>query len=231
MSTLTSLGTGLLLGAALGVIIPEYVCEFFVLPLTVLNRRLTLGLPRGIEALARSRPSDALDGASIAWPLLFGFTFMLIVEQLSSSHSHQRHHTPRVVRPHAAVDPRTEVFDVELAGLEDDDDEDSAAPRPPPPPRRASISVAKNNGEANVSPSAYPITIGLIVHGLADGLALGMSMLSNDDSSSSYGLSLVVFLALAVHKGGSYYQEVVTFLITHSLEPLQLLPPLRTPCL
>ena len=28
MSTLSALGTGLLLGAALGVIIPEYVCEF-----------------------------------------------------------------------------------------------------------------------------------------------------------------------------------------------------------
>jgi hypothetical protein len=28
MSRLSSLGTGLLLGAALGVIIPEYVCEF-----------------------------------------------------------------------------------------------------------------------------------------------------------------------------------------------------------
>jgi hypothetical protein len=46
---------------------------------------------------------------------------------------------------------------------------------------------------------------------LADGLALGMSMLSSDDSSSSYGLSLVVFFALAVHKGGSHYQEAVTF--------------------
>ena len=29
MSRLSSLGTGLLLGAALGVIIPEYVCELF----------------------------------------------------------------------------------------------------------------------------------------------------------------------------------------------------------
>jgi len=167
---------------------------------------VTLVHPRGIEALARSRPSDALDGASVAWPLLFGFAFMLIVEQLSSSHSHQRHHTPRALRSHAE-----EVFDVELAGLEDDEDEDRAAPRLPPPPRRASTSVVKNNGEGNVPPSAYPITIGLVVHGLADGLALGMSMLSSDDSSSSYGLSLVVFLALAVHKGRSYYQEVVTF--------------------
>jgi len=192
MSTLTSLGTGLLLGAALGVIIPE-----------------------GIEALARSRPSDALDGASVAWPLLFGFAFMLVVEQLSSSYSHQRHHSHRTVRSHADVALREEVFDVELAVLEDDEDEDGAAPRPPPPPRRASTSVAKNNGEGNVPPSAYPITIGLIVHGLADGLALGMSMLSSDDDSSpSYGLSLVVFLALAVHKAPTSLAYTVSLMST-----------------
>ena len=229
MSTLTSLGTGLLLGAALGVIIPEYVCE--VCSATHRSQlNIDFGLSRGIEALARSRPSHALDGASIALPLLLGFAFMLIVEQLSSSHSHQRHHTPRAARSHAALDPREEIFDVELAGLEDDEDEDRAAPGPPPP-RRASTSVARNNEDDDVPPSAYPITIGLIVHGLADGLALGMSMLSNDNSSSSYGLSLVVFMALAIHKGGSYYQEVVTFLITHSLNRLQLLPPLHTLCL
>ena len=29
MAKLSSLGTGLLLGAALGIIIPEYVCELF----------------------------------------------------------------------------------------------------------------------------------------------------------------------------------------------------------
>ena len=126
---------------------------------------------------------------------------MLIVEQLSSSHSHQRHHTPRAVRSHASIDLREDVFDVELAGLEDDEDENGAGPRSPPLPRRASTSVAKHDGEGNVLNPAYPITIGLVVHGLADGLALGMSMLSSDDSSSSYGLSLVVFFALAVHKG------------------------------
>ena len=136
---------------------------------------------------------------------------MLIVEQLSSSHSHQRHHTPRAVRSHASIDLREEVFDVELAGLEDDEDENDAGPRSPPLPRRASTGVTKHNGEGNVLNPAYPITIGLVVHGLADGLALGMSMLSSDDSSSSYGLSLVVFFALAVHKGGSHYQEAVTF--------------------
>lgn len=44
---------------------------------------------------------------------------------------------------------------------------------------------------------AYPLTLGLVVHGLADGLALGVSALGDTESD----LSLVVFLALLIHKG------------------------------
>lgn len=40
MSRLSSLGTGLLLGAALGVIIPEYVCELLKPPQRQPNRSL-----------------------------------------------------------------------------------------------------------------------------------------------------------------------------------------------
>jgi len=201
MSRLSSLGTGLLLGAALGVIIPEYVCELFIHRNTSPIVALTSS-SRGIEALAHSRPSSTtLDGASIALPLLFGFTFMLIIEQLSSSHAHEQHHNnKRRLGLHAAagVGSPDSVFDVELAGFDDGADGASG-----PHGRRAaasSVSATKTNVESDLPPSAYPITVGLVLHGLADGLALGMSMLSNNESSS-YALSMVVFLALAVHKG------------------------------
>jgi zinc transporter 9 len=115
---------------------------------------------------------------------------MLVIEQFSSSHAHH-HHTHRLGH-HAGVASRDSVFDVELAGLESEEEDI---------PRHRRASTARTNTETDSPPPAYPITIGLIVHGLADGLALGMSVLSNDDSSSSYSLSLVVFLALAVHKG------------------------------
>lgn len=201
MSRLSSLGTGLLLGAALGVIIPE-----------------------GIEALARSRPSTStLDGPSIAMPLLFGFTFMLIVEQLSSSHSHahshqhhqrQHQHVRRPSQQHAhSITPPDSIFDVELAGLDDGTDG-----VPTPYERRASVSSVSATKTTNVEsdpPSAYPITIGLVLHGLADGLALGMSVLSNDESSSHpYALSLVVFMALAVHKAPTALAYTVSLMST-----------------
>ena len=116
---------------------------------------------------------------------------MLVIEQLSSSHAHHHHQTHRLGH-HAGAASRDSVFDVELAGLESEEEDI-------PLHRRAS--APRSNTEADTPPPAYPITIGLVVHGLADGLALGMSVLSNDDSSSSYSLSLVVFMALAVHKG------------------------------
>ncbi|KAI0300306.1 Zinc/iron permease [Russula brevipes] len=191
MSRLSSLGTGLLLGAALGIIIPE-----------------------GIEALARTRD---LDGPSIALPLLVGFTFMLIIEQLSSSSHH--HHHPRAHRTghqpaggHASPDS---VFDVELAALEDEAGHEHGGASAPLHARRASADTGVE-GDVSVSSSANAITIGLVVHSLADGLALGMSMLPGDESPSShsYGLSLVVFLALAVHKAPTSLAYTVSLMST-----------------
>lgn len=125
---------------------------------------------------------------------------MLIVEQLSSSHAHHQHHHARRPSQHAlGITSPDSIFDVELAGVDDGTDG-----VPAPHERRAaagSVSATNTNVE-NDTPSAYPITLGLVLHGLADGLALGMSVLSNDESSSHpYALSLVVFMALAVHKG------------------------------
>jgi hypothetical protein len=54
MSRLSSLGTGLLLGAALGVIIPEYVRELFIQPQHQPNRTLDIVLP------GASKPSRAV---------------------------------------------------------------------------------------------------------------------------------------------------------------------------
>ncbi|KAF8262282.1 Zinc/iron permease [Lactarius quietus] len=179
MSKLSSLGTGLLLGAALGIIIPEYVCE-------------------------SRQPGTPLGGTSIALPLLFGFTFMLVIEQFSSSHAHQHHHTHRLGH-HAGVASRDSVFDVELAGLESEEED---------MPRHRRPSTPRTNTETDSPPPAYPITIGLVVHGLADGLALGMSVLSSDDSSASYSLSLVVFMALAVHKAPTALAYTVSLMST-----------------
>ena len=53
--------------------------------------------------------------------------------------------------------------------------------------------------EASKQAKALPMTLGLVIHSLADGLALGAAASSSDDSGVQ--LSVVVFLALIIHKG------------------------------
>lgn len=84
-------------------------------------------------------------------------------------------------------------FDVELGELERAEGIVPDGTSPTPRKRHKEFAHA----EAQVA--AYPLTLGLVVHALADGFALGSSAISPVDSS----LSLIVFLALLVHKGMS----------------------------
>jgi len=59
------------------------------------------------------------------------------------------------------------------------------------------VSIHIPDGETRRSEKAYPFTVGLVMHGLADGLALGVSALGDTETD----LSLVVFFALIIHKG------------------------------
>lgn len=178
LSQLSTLGTGLLLGTALGVILPE-----------------------GIETLSLADPGSEFPTTTIALSLLVGFSLMLVVEQLSGSHSHSG--SPNDDRPKSAAnaaksrDGEDQVeFDVELGELEDEQGiPHQPHSRPSSPPRdRESV--------PNRVPKQRPftLTIGLVLHGLADGLALGVSALSSADSTVSSDLSFVVFFALAIHK-------------------------------
>jgi zinc transporter 9 len=64
---------------------------------------------------------------------------------------------------------------------------------------------------------AYPLTVGLIIHALVDGLALGVSALSNPTGDSP-DTSLVVFMALFIHKGTTYLRcaHAPSLLITYA---------------
>ena len=61
--------------------------------------------------------------------------------------------------------------------------------------------------KAKAKSKAYPLTLGLVIHSLADGLALGASALPltgvDEAGASSTGLSIIVFFALMIHKGAS----------------------------
>jgi solute carrier family 39 (zinc transporter), member 9 len=136
---------------------------------------------------------------------------MLIIEQFvipahalpppTASHTHSSDlvlhsvKVPTVTTPHqvsSSID-----FDAELADLES------------PPARAAPVylqadasTIVSISDSASATSRVFPLTFGLVVHGLADGLALGVSVVDTGKLDvGSLKLSFVVFLALLIHKG------------------------------
>jgi len=84
--------------------------------------------------------------------------------------------------------------------------------------RRASENMHGPAATQVIAPAkqkAIPFTIGLIIHGIADGCALGVSALKETSSQNSNGLSLIVFLALLLHKGETLPQHLTTPQCSH----------------
>lgn len=106
---------------------------------------------------------------------MLGFALMFLLEEYAASHG------PPAGRP-SIPQPEELTFDVDLEEL-------GRLPTPGGPPlRRAETSSTRR---------AYPLSLGLTIHALVDGYALGVSA----SDSHSPNLSLIVFLAIVIHKG------------------------------
>ena len=143
---------------------------------------------------------------------------MLFVEQIVSGHEHSHDHdhvalpldhtnvhTDTVNENGGARSPRTSMdsLDREVAELEGGLPLNSS---------RVLGSGIIDGIDAGTSATraarakAYPLTLGLVFHSLADGLALGASALprpsgEGKQAEAATQLSIVVFMALIVHKG------------------------------
>jgi zinc transporter 9 len=69
---------------------------------------------------------------------------------------------------------------------------------------------ATNNNPSSSRPSST--TVGLVIHACADGIALGASSTSSGPSSSGRNLSLIIFLALMIHKAPAAFGLTTTLL-------------------
>ena len=121
---------------------------------------------------------------------------MLIIEQLISPHSHSHSLNDPMSfihnKPSFHESPLDVEFDAELGdiGLENPSD------RRLDPPSTANILEASTDRER-----AFALLLGLVIHGIADGLALGVAHVAGSSSESINTLSLLVFFALILHKG------------------------------
>lgn len=141
---------------------------------------------------------------AVAFPLLAGFTLMLVTDWLLLRGGHS-HSGPAYAPPSGPISPRPSTIefdaDVELGELEDNSirSPHPATPGPAPTSAQRPTTPRTATGDGSETPAkGFPLLFGLVLHAAADGLALGSSIASD---TGSQGLSLVVFTALAVHKG------------------------------
>lgn len=120
---------------------------------------------------------------------------MLVVEQsfAHDSHSHIEENESTLIckadgTSHAHVEFDTELGD--LHGVE-------------PSARQIDVLLdsTRRNGASESNGQAFGLLLGLVVHGIADGLALGVSNVPRNETGSPRPISYVVFLALILHKG------------------------------
>ncbi|ORX38492.1 Zinc/iron permease [Kockovaella imperatae] len=193
LKAISVFGMGILVGAALTIIIPE-----------------------GVSTLYEALPASAEEGANMAigFSLLAGFALMLCMESLTPHPPHD----PSEVTP----TPDDETSPLQSPARRNSDDRS----RPLPPhldsstpmiPKRLHMDDSSHKVDTLFhSPNGHRglnATLGMVIHGIADGIALGASSLSARKS-----LGLIVFLAVLVHKGPTAL-GLTTTLLSLSLHP------------
>jgi zinc transporter 9 len=126
---------------------------------------------------------------TIALLLLTGFTLMLIIEQYLAPYS------PPGISPSNSQESY-QIFS-ETEEHMDYNMQPTGVEGAPPPSLPVEVNMQKTE-IAGHPVIMYPLILGLVIHSLADGLALGALAAREDNSDMS--LSLVVFLALIIHK-------------------------------
>jgi solute carrier family 39 (zinc transporter), member 9 len=146
---------------------------------------------------------------------------MLIIEQLLSHHphSHSSTHDSESLPLHNLPKPSETAsveFDAELNELERSQGSPGVGgslrtgiPGPIALPNSAGLGPGEASSSqgasravsgVSFSDKGLPLTLGLVLHALADGLALGVSFFPGSDSEGG-NLSIIVFLAILIHKG------------------------------
>jgi len=172
-------------------------------------------IPEGIEAVVEGSPDGKIPTSNISASLLCGFTLMLAIEQLVSPHSHSHgiNDLPlHPTKPHQINEPLEVEFDAELADL---DHELSGTSRPGFREVDSQVSVKS----LAVGERALALTFGLTIHGLADGLALGVSSLAETKAGETSNLSIIVFIALIMHKAPTALAYSTSLLATSLPRP------------
>ncbi|KAH7099038.1 Zinc/iron permease [Auriculariales sp. MPI-PUGE-AT-0066] len=177
LAQLSTFGVGLLLGASLGVVIPE-----------------------GVQSVTPR--NGALPTHKIALSLIGGFAVMLLIEQLLPGHAHVAAAAQEVPKPSSAPG-HTRRYSV-AASTASDNELDLDHEIELLESNTGGGSSARDTQAAASRARALPLSMGLVIHCMADGLALGASAIpvsgGAKEQAEAAALPLIVFLALVIHK-------------------------------
>lgn len=182
-------GAGLLVGVALAVIIPEGVQSLF--------------------SIARESEEESTDneGQTIGFSLIAGFVMMLLIDNIGGGHSHS-HNPPTGQTNHALSN-----MDRGGSGRQTPVDYQRLSTGEREEANKLLLNNSSTNIHVNqhqVKSSSSTITLGLIVHAAADGIALGAA--SATDRSD---LQFIVFLAIMLHKAPAAFGLTSVLLREH----------------
>ena len=144
-----------------------------------------------METIAVAHPNQPFPIPQVALSLLVGFTLMLIIEQLVTPNAHTHDASSDLVMRPKNTPALTLEFDADLGDLENSQGS-SVLPQ----------SLETGSGRER----AFPLTLGLVIHSLADGIALGAATLAKTKPGTANTVSFIVFLALLLHKGTPSYE-------------------------
>eukprot|EP00516_Mucochytrium_quahogii_P003432 CAMPEP_0203758224 /NCGR_PEP_ID=MMETSP0098-20131031/10987_1 /ASSEMBLY_ACC=CAM_ASM_000208 /TAXON_ID=96639 /ORGANISM=" , Strain NY0313808BC1" /LENGTH=315 /DNA_ID=CAMNT_0050650527 /DNA_START=126 /DNA_END=1074 /DNA_ORIENTATION=+ len=180
LNLFNAFGTGLLLGTAMGVIIPEGVHSLYH------SKVEGVHVEQGHEGQDKGwLTPESIIGVA----LVFGFITMLLVDSISccgGMHGHS-HQSP----------PGTELTERQRTQSQGADS-DIAHDVLESAPLKGQKQSSSRHIPADAAKKRSTVTIGLLVHAFADGMALGAAKASSGPTMGR--LEIVVFLAIMMHK-------------------------------
>ncbi|KAJ2401047.1 hypothetical protein GGI23_001646 [Coemansia sp. RSA 2559] len=227
-------GAGLLIGAALAVILPEGV-ETMTKALLAKHPNTTDGLTDSVNT-------------TVGWSLVAGFCLMFLIDNLFPSHQHGENASPPHGNTAVENDSGTCLDDIPMTlqghgesssrrgGVRSDYTLNEEASRTNTSDSMTTLNIGQASEQPRYNPSKpvpqwrriasqlgralspwnLPSTLlGILVHSCADGLALGAAVaasasMASGESSSSSSLELIVFFALLLHKAPAAFGLITT---------------------
>lgn len=220
---LALLGSGILVGTALAVIVPEGVDSLYS------NSNPIKTLPSNHNAAdyisSQTSPSPIKDW-SVGISLIVGFVLMLLIDQLSTyqnggtfehdtTSNHHQHDYTLVVQDDISENNADESqITSEIKPIRSDCvshkitlrdvDNNSGDVLVDKSDDRSQVIMDKKKQQSKSSPTP---TLGLVIHAAADGIALGAAA-----TTSHRDVEMIIFLAIMLHKGPAAFSLVVLLL-------------------